>query len=67
MHNPSADQPDRLLDDIPPPDTVRAWLAASIRRSTLLRSLLRTAERKARYERGHGDGRGHSHAIEASP
>jgi hypothetical protein len=38
-----------LLDQIPEPDTVRTWLAESIRRSDLLRSLLRVAIRKAAY------------------
>ena len=42
-------QPD-LLDQIPDPDTVRGWLADSIRRSELLRSLLRVAIRKAAFE-----------------
>jgi hypothetical protein len=41
--------PDRLLDSIPDPATVRAWLARSIRQAALLRSLLRVAERKAGY------------------
>jgi hypothetical protein len=48
--SPSQRQPD-LLDQIPDPDTVRSWLAASIRRSELLRSLLRVAIRKAAFER----------------
>jgi hypothetical protein len=43
-------QPD-LLDQIPDPDTVRGWLAESIRRSDLLRSLLRVSLRKAAYQR----------------
>ena len=38
-----------LIDQIPDPDTVRGWLAESIRRSELLRSLLRVAVRKAAY------------------
>jgi hypothetical protein len=41
--------PQRLLDVIPDPDTVRSWLAESIRQAVLLRSLLRVAERKAGY------------------
>ena len=47
--------PDRridLIEQIPDPDTVRRWLADSIRRCDLLRSLLRLAVRKASY-RGH--------------
>jgi hypothetical protein len=40
-----------LLDQIPDPDTVRGWLAESIRRCDLLRSLLRVAIRKAAYRR----------------
>jgi hypothetical protein len=40
-----------LLEQVPDPDTVRSWLADSIRRSDLLRSLLRLAKRKAAYER----------------
>ncbi len=38
-----------LIEQIPDPDTVRGWLAASIRRCDLLRSLLRVAIRKAAY------------------
>jgi hypothetical protein len=45
-------RPDTLLEAIPDPDTVRDWLTRSIRRSALLRSLLRVAERKARYREG---------------
>jgi len=37
------------VDQIPPPDTVRELLADSIRRSDLLRSLLRVSRRKAAY------------------
>jgi hypothetical protein len=40
-----------LIEQIPDPDTVRDWLAESIRRSDLLRSLLRVAIRKAAYPR----------------
>jgi hypothetical protein len=40
-----------LLEQIPDPETVRSWLADSIRRSELLRSLLRVAVRKAAYLR----------------
>ena len=40
-----------LIEQIPDPDTVRGWLADAIRRSDLLRSLLRVAVRKAAYER----------------
>ena len=36
-----------LLDQIPDPEIVRQWLAESIRRSALLRSLLRVAQHKA--------------------
>ena len=42
--------PPDLLEQIPDPDTVRSWLAASIRRSELLRSLLRVAVRKAAFQ-----------------
>jgi hypothetical protein len=38
-----------LIEQIPDPDTVRRWLAESIRRCDLLRSLLRLAVRKAAY------------------
>jgi hypothetical protein len=44
--------PDRRLDlieKIPDPDIVRSWLADSVRRCDLLRSLLRVAIRKASY------------------
>jgi hypothetical protein len=40
---------DSLLDAIPDPETVRGWLAHSIRQSAILRSLLRVAVRKANY------------------
>jgi hypothetical protein len=40
-----------LIEQIPDPDTVRRWLAESIRRCDLLRSLLRLATRKAAYPR----------------
>jgi hypothetical protein len=43
-----------LIDQIPDPDTVRAWLAEANRRSDLLRSLLRVARRKAAYDRPSG-------------
>jgi hypothetical protein len=46
----SPDQPD-LIEPIPDPDTVRSWLADSIRRSELLRSLRCVAIRKAAFER----------------
>jgi hypothetical protein len=38
-----------LLDQIPDPETIRAWLSHSIQRTDLLRSLLRLAKRKAAY------------------
>jgi hypothetical protein len=38
------------LEQIPDPDTVRRMLADAVRRSDLLRSLLRVARRKAAYE-----------------
>jgi hypothetical protein len=46
----SRSRPD-LIEQIPDPDTVRSWLADSIRRSELLRSLLRVAIRKAAFQR----------------
>jgi hypothetical protein len=54
MTAPSDRQPD-LLEQIPDPDTVRSWLAESIRRSDLLRFLLRLAKRKAVLERTPGE------------
>jgi hypothetical protein len=39
------------IQDIPDPETVRRMLAESVRRSDLLRHLLRLARRKASYER----------------
>jgi hypothetical protein len=39
--------PDKLLESIPDPDTVRSWLAHSVQQAALLRSLLRVAVRKA--------------------
>jgi hypothetical protein len=45
-----ADTPDPdLIEQVPDPETVRQWLAESVRRSDLLRSLLRLARRKAAY------------------
>jgi hypothetical protein len=44
-----------LLEQIPDPDLVRAWLAESNRRSELLRSLLRVAIRKAAFDRATPD------------
>jgi len=41
------------IEGIPDPDAVRAMLAASVRRSELLRSLLNVAVRKAAYDRPH--------------
>jgi hypothetical protein len=38
-----------VIEQIPDPDSLRTWLAESIRRSDLLRSLLRVAIRKANY------------------
>ena len=40
-----------LIEQIPDPNTVRGWLADSIRQCDLLRSLLRVAIRKAAYRR----------------
>ena len=51
MADPQTDPRPDLVEQIPDPDTVRGWLAESIRRSTLLRSLLRVAIRKAAYPR----------------
>jgi hypothetical protein len=42
-----------LIEQIPDPETVQTWLAESVRRSDLLRSLLRLAQRKAAY--GHSE------------
>lgn len=41
--------PEKLLEEIPDPETVRGWLARSIRQAALLRGLLRLAERKANH------------------
>lgn len=40
---------DDFLQQIPDPDTIRLWLAQSIQRVDLLRSLLRVAIRKSKY------------------
>jgi hypothetical protein len=48
MTDGATDPPD-LIEQIPDPETVRRWLAAAVRRSDLLRSLLRLARRKAAY------------------
>jgi hypothetical protein len=42
-------EPEKVLDAIPDPQVIRSWLARAIRESSLLRSLLRVAERKSRY------------------
>jgi hypothetical protein len=47
--DPQTDPKTDLIDQIPDPDTVSGWLADSIRRSDLLRSLLRVSIRKAAY------------------
>lgn len=49
MPEPQAPPSETLLDAIPDPDTVRRWLARTIRQAALLRGLLRLAERKAHY------------------
>ena len=51
MSDPQPDDRPDLIEQIPDPDTVRGWLAESIRRCDLLRSLLRVAIRKAAYRR----------------
>ena len=55
-------RPEILLDTIPDPNTVRGWLAESIRRAALLRSLLRVAERKANYRERTAPRREDAHA-----
>jgi hypothetical protein len=42
-------EPEKVLDAVPDPETIRCWLAKAIRESSLLRSLLRVAERKSRF------------------
>ena len=54
MADPQTDPRPDPVEQIPDPDTVRGWLAESIRRSTLLRSLLRVAIRKSAYPRAIG-------------
>jgi hypothetical protein len=54
MSRPPTPRPD-LLDEIPDPDTVRGWLSDSVRRSDLLRSVLRLARRKAAHDRPRDD------------
>ncbi len=49
MADSQTDHRPDLIEQIPDPTTVRGWLAESIRRSDLLRSLLRVALRKAAY------------------
>ena len=51
MADPQTDPRPDLIEQIPDPDTIRGWLAESIRRSDLLRSLLRVAVRKDAYRR----------------
>jgi hypothetical protein len=41
---------DDPLETIPPPDEVKRLIAESVRRTELLRSLLTTSERIARYQ-----------------
>jgi hypothetical protein len=47
--DPQTDSCPDLIEQIPDPEAVRGWLAESIRRCDLLRSLLRLATRKAAY------------------
>jgi hypothetical protein len=53
--------PPDIINLIPDPETIREQLAESVRRTDLLRSLLRVARRKASYpptaecERGEGE------------
>ena len=56
----SQPQPD-LIELIPDPDTVRTWLADSLRRAELMRCLLRISIRKAGLNR-----RGHTRDREAA-
>jgi hypothetical protein len=51
VSDPQTDSRPDLIEQIPDPETIRGWLAESIRRSTLLRSLLRVAIRKVAYRR----------------
>lgn len=57
MADPQTDSCPDLIEQIPDPDTVRGWLAESIRRCDLLRSLLRVAIRKAAYRSTADSGR----------
>jgi hypothetical protein len=54
MRDSRGHYPDRLLDSIPDPATVRDLLARSIRQTALLRSLLRVAVQKAGYQERSG-------------
>ena len=54
MADPQTDHRLDLIEQIPDPDTVRGWLAESICRCDLLRSLLRVAIRKAAHRRPAG-------------
>jgi hypothetical protein len=54
------------VEAIPDPDTVRLMLAESVRRTDLLRSLLRVSRRKAAYgprPTEQPEGEGVSHAV----
>jgi hypothetical protein len=51
MADPKTELRPDLIEQIPDPETIRGWLAESVRRCHLLRSLLRVAIRKAAYPR----------------
>jgi hypothetical protein len=52
-----------LLDQIPDPETVRRMLAESVKRSDLLRSVLRLAIRKAAYQRSQASNEQEAHHV----
>ncbi len=46
-----------VIDAIPDPDTVKRLISESVRRTDLLRGLLRLSRRKANYNATHGENR----------
>jgi hypothetical protein len=51
MTKPPINPPHDPIEQIPDPETIRVMLAEPVRRTDLLRSLMRLAVRKAAYRR----------------
>lgn len=49
MQQKAPPSPDPLIEAIPDPETIRDWIYESVRRTTVLRSLLRTSVTRSRF------------------